>query len=305
MTKTLHGAVDDFHIVISAYPNSFKIDRSKGSQKMRFFTILNKRAHAFVCETCRFIKIATVKNSTLRNPDDYKIRHECSIGPISATSDNDTMGSASSSMGSAQVSSENDTMQTASETSGNTSTQSAQVTSDNSMLTASTSSMHGLENILQQSFNSENQSTSELSSSMNSTSDINASDSISIDESMASNRSYESSSANDSGFRTPEFLDESSQNPPIPEHRCTNRFTQLSGSLNMELVIKCQFATNVVSEIVDHKAVCPLRYRSKMAQSNPAYLSKILWSFAKELPVSDYLGMNYIQVHVIEPIILG
>ena len=291
MTKTLHGTVDDYHEVMSLYPNSFEIDRSKGSQKMKFFTILNKRAHAFVCETCRFIKIATVQNTALRNPDDYKIRHECdeddSMQTASGTSGNNSMRSA-------QGTSSSISMQPVSETSGN-----------DSMPSTSMSSTHGQETISQHSNNSA-MSNSEFSSSLNSNSDSYVSDSISIDDSMASHCSYESSGANDSGFRTPDLLDDSSQNPPNSDlFRCKNRFTQLSGSLNMELVIKCQFATAVVSEIVDHKAVCPLRYRSKMAKSNPAYLSKILWSFAKELPVSDYLGMNYIQVHFIEPIILG
>lgn len=276
VTKTLHGTVRDFHDVISLYPNSFKIDRSKGSQKMKFFTIMNKRAHAFVCETCRFIKIATVQNTALRNPDDYKIRHECDEDASMHTA-SDTSGN--NSMRSAQGTSSNNSMQSVSETSDN-----------DSMPSTSMSSTDGLETISQHSNNSV-MSNSEVGSSLNSNPDSYVSDSISIDDSMASHSSYESSGANDSGFRTPDFLDDSSQNPPISDlFRCKNRFAQLSGSLNMELVIKCQFATTVVSEIVDHKAICPLRYKSKMAQSNPGYLSKILWSFAKELPVADYLG---------------
>ena len=256
------------------YPNSFKIDRSKGSQKMKFFTILNKRAHAFICETCRFIKIATVKNTTLRNPDDYRFGHECDEDASMRTA-SDTSGN--NSMRSAQELSSNNSMQQVSETSGH-----------DSIPSTSTSSIHGLETFSQQSNNI--QSNSELSSSLNSNSD-NVSDSISVDDSMTSHCSHGSSGANDSGFRTPDFLDDSSQNPPNSDlFRCKNRFTQLSGSLNMELVIKCQFATTDVTEILNHKAVCPLRYKSKMAKANPGYLSKIIWSFAKELPVSDFLG---------------
>lgn len=76
-TKSLHGDLDDFYEVKAMFPNAFKIDLTRGKGIMRFFTILNKRAHAFICEKCGWIKIAKVQTSALRNPDDYKINHEC------------------------------------------------------------------------------------------------------------------------------------------------------------------------------------------------------------------------------------
>ena len=123
------------------------------------------------------------------------------------------------------------------------------------------------------------------------------SNSISLNSSMPSHLGSETQSSTqsreDSGFRTPDILGENDQNDPKENSfSCENRFTHASADIMMKMDIKCQFKTNKNSEFQIHQKKCPLRYRSKMADSNPAYLSKFVWSFAKELKFCDYLGKS-------------
>ena len=255
MTKSLHADLQDFYDVKSFHPNSIKVDTKTGNSQMRSFTILNKRAHAFICEKCQWIKLAKVQSSVLRNPNDYVFNHECN--------GDDEMHSNTS-----------------------LSTNYSEERSNSSLPSSSNASMNISE--------SETQESSQFSSSHNSNTDSNLSDSI-IDVSMTSQNSvgassFGSSGQNDSGFRTPDLLDQSSQNQASVIFQCENHFSHTSESLNMKVTIKCQFKSEIASDLTNHKAKCALRYKAKMAKSNPGYLSKVLWSFTKELRVSDYMG---------------
>lgn len=235
------------------FPNAVQIDLTKGTGRMKFFTILNRRAHAFICSECQWIKLAKVKNSTLRSPDDYVIKHECN---------------------------EDDSMQSSSYTQSSTQEQSNQTgpSASNSNLSSNWS---------------ENPSNTGSTNSMA----TNESNSMSHrDDSMSSHFGYRmspsmrSSDMDDSGFRTPDVLDQQQSLDPMKLYCCENRFTHTSSIISMKIDLKCQFKSHENDDFLIHQKKCPLRYRSKMARSNPAYLSKFIWSLVKELEISDYLG---------------
>lgn len=255
---------------------------SKGRKNLKFFKILNKRAHAFICAKCHWISLAKVQTSILRNPDDYVDNHDCS--------GDDSMGSNSSI--SMNVPESNKNGHEASSCS-------------HSSLNEERSDFHSNE---EGSMVSENVSES---SNMSHGNESNRSESIGIDDSMASNVSMGSnismasnlsmasnvsmtsnvSTRDDSGFRTPDILDDIGQAGPFSQSfRCENRFYHSSETITMKFELKCQFKSSTLIELKDHKSKCPLRYRSKMVKSNPAYLTQFIWSFAKELHISDYLG---------------
>ena len=249
------------------FPNVFQIETSSGNGQMKFFNILNKRCHAFICQRCNWIKIAKLQTSVLRSPDDYVINHDCdgeeSMPSATRTStQNSSLNNTSQEFNPGMNSSLNSDLNLSNPTSFEN------MASSGSMLL--------------------NRSHSLVSNDSNASS-LN----VSMAASSGMNSSLGSSCGDDSGFRTPENLDESNQSDPLQFYCCKNSFSHASDKSAMTIEIRCQYKFLTQNELKDHKATCALRYKSKMARSNPGYLSKFIWTFSKELEFSDYLGKSH------------
>ena len=262
------------------FPTAIQIDESEVNGNMRYFTILGKRANAFICKECNWIKMGKSKTSILRKPSDYVINHECNgdHSMRSASNEQSNATESTSSMGPA--------LDTNSQPSGS---------SFGSPLNSSSIENCG-------SYSMATQSSDSMATQSSNSMAANDSNSQSLNDSMASNTDSDmmssmGSSTRDSGFRTPDIFGD--VDTRLKLFCCENRFSHSSTEIVIKMDFKCQFKSYEESEFKIHQKICPMRYRSNMARSNPAYLSTFLWSFAKELEVSDYLGkLLIIYIHV-------
>ena len=250
VTKTIHGELNDFYEIRQKYPDAFKIVHTDDDQKMRFFNILGRRGHGFICKNCFWIKKATVKNSALKLPKDYIFKHICEEDEPMASQSSDSYGSRMN------------------------------TDSDSSNSTALHSNM-----------------SSGISNSQSQTESV-SSTGLSVAQSSHVDPAACFSDEQDSGFRTPDILNEpdvilpdldlsSSSMDSNVEIQCRNSYT--SKISETTLTLKCNHVSKTIIESQSHKCKCPLRYGDQMAQTNGGYMAKILWSYSKEINIADYL----------------
>ena len=250
VTKTIHGDLDDFYHIKQNYPEAFKIIEADDDQKMRFFNILGRRAHGFICKNCNWIKKAKVQNSALKLPKDYIFKHICEEDEPMASQSSNSFGSRMN------------------------------TDSNSSNSTAMHSNMSSVPN---------SQSQSESSRSIG----------LSVSQSSQGDPAAGFSDEQDSGFRTPDILNEpdaifpdlelsSSSMDSNVTIKCRNSFTAKIEETTMTL--KCNHISQTIIESKSHKCKCPLRYGDEMAQTNAGYMAKILWSYSKEINIADYLA---------------
>lgn len=103
----------------------------------------------------------------------------------------------------------------------------------------------------------------------------------------------------DSGFRTPDNLNEpdaifpdldlsSSSMDSNVAIKCRNSFTAKIEETT--LTLKCHHISQTIFESKSHKCKCPFRYGDEMSQTNGGYMAKILWNYSKKIQIADFLA---------------
>ena len=255
-TKSLHGKATDFQKVRLEYSFAFDMDQSRVNDEgtMSSFTILGRRAHAFICRQCFYIQLAKVAKSKLRKAKDYRFNHSCDI-----------------------MEEEMNTQSSISQSSSFPMSQSSCFPMTQSSSFAMTQS--DMEIPTTQSDMNSSQRDSELDH------ELSFPYSIGTGSIPAANRI-------ESGYQTPELTLNETPTPLIQLH-CPFKFShQIDG---MEMALHCCHLFDSELTLKDHKSKCPLRYQSTMNSSNPGYLAKLMWSFAKDLTICDYLANDINQ----------
>ena len=256
-TKSLHGKATDFQKVRLEYSFAFDMDQSRANDEgtMSSFTILGRRAHAFICRQCYYIKLAKVTKSKLRKAKDYRFNHSCDIMEEEMNTQSSISQSSSFPM---------------SQSSCFPMTQSSSYAMTQSDMEIPTT---------QSDMNSSHQDPNELDHEL---SFPYSQDTGSI---SAANRP-------ESGYQTPELTLNETPTSLIQLY-CPYKFShQING---MEMAFHCVHMFDSEIALKEHKSKCPLRYQSTMNSSNPGYLAKLMWIFAKDLTICDYLANDINQ----------